>query len=243
MSIAAIVPMKNELGNVELMVSSAHKIGKLKRVVFIDGNSSDGTFESLKKQILKIGDNRMFAIQQTNASGKFNAIKQAAEYISEDSILIWDGDNTIPLNDVIKIVEMYRELTEETTNIFIVANRITQQKQKESFRSLNLLGNHLVSFAMRFILRYRVPDVLSGVKIFPSYILTSASNCKRAMLLDNFGDLVLLSNGAKCKVQIISVPCNYKARFYGKTSIGRWKGGYNMLKVILHIAIHGCSRT
>jgi hypothetical protein len=123
-----------------------------------------------------------------------------------------------------------------------VANRITKKKEKKSFRALNLLGNYVVSFAMKLILRDKVPDVLSGVKIFPSNVLTGVDNCKKAMSIDKFGDLVLLSNGAKNNLQIYSVACNYQVRFYGNTSIGRWNGGFNMLKVFIHVLSHRCNR-
>lgn len=242
MSISAIIPMKNEKGNVGLMFSSVAELKNLEKVIFIDGDSNDGTYEFLLESIKINSDKRVIVLKQTKPFGKFNAIKQAASHVKSDSILIWDGDNTIPVNDVKKIVNFYIKLLESNSNIFVVANRITKKKEKKSFRSLNLVGNYIFSFAMRLILKDKVPDVLSGVKIFPSNILVSDDNCKKAMSLDNFGDLALLSNGAKNNLKIYSVACNYQVRSYGKTSIRRWNGGFNMVKVFMHVLSHKCSR-
>jgi len=234
--------MRNEKGNVDLMISSVTELKDLEKIVFIDGDSNDGTYEFLLESIKINSDKRIMVLKQTEPFGKFNGIKQAASHVKSDNILIWDGDNTIPVSDVKRIVNIYVKLLKSNSNIVVVANRITSKKEKKSFRLLNLLGNHIVSFAMRLILKNRVPDVLSGVKIFPSYILTSKDNCRSAMSLDNFGDLVLLANGARYNSQIYSVECNYQVRFYGNTSIGRWNGGFNMLKVFIHVLLHRCSR-
>jgi glycosyltransferase involved in cell wall biosynthesis len=242
MSISAIIPMKNEKGNVGLMISSVAELNNLEKIIFIDGDSNDGTYEFLLESIKIKNNERVIVLKQTKPFGKFNAIKQAASHIESDNILIWDGDNTIPVSDVKNIVNIYVKLVESNSNVFVVANRITKKKEKKSFRLLNLLGNYIVSFAMKLILKDKVPDVLSGVKIFPSNILTSVDNCKKAMSLDNFGDLALLSNGAKNNLQIYSVACNYQVRFYGNTSIGRWNGGFNMLKVFIHVLLHKCSK-
>ena len=242
MSISAIIPLKNEKGNVGLMISSVAELKDLEEIIFIDGDSNDGTYEFLLESIKINSDKRIIVLKQTKPFGKFNAIKQAASHVNSDNILIWDGDNTIPVSDVKKIVNFYVQLLKNNSNVFVVANRITKKKKKKSFRALNLLGNYVVSFAMRLILRDKVPDVLSGVKIFPSNILTSVDNCRKAMSLDKFGDLVLLSNGAKNNSHIYSVACNYQVRFYGNTSIGRWNGGFNMLKVFIHVLSHRCNR-
>lgn len=239
MSIAAIVPMKNEKGNVDLMVNSISKLDNLTEVVFIDGDSKDGTYEALIKSTKKLNDKRVKVIRQTRPLGKFNAIKQSYLHVTSKNILIWDGDNTIPEYDIKKIIDLYEKLS-QNDEVFVVANRINSNKQSKSFRALNLLGNHVMAFLMKLILKDSVPDVLSGAKIFPKYIMSENYICNKAISLDNFGDLFLLSNCNKFDIRIVSVPCNYQVRFYGKTSIRRWSGGINMCRVLIHIILHRC---
>ena len=94
MSIGAIIPLKNEFGNVESMVFGASKLATLDEIIFIDGDSSDGTFLALTEFIAKKNDARMRAIIQQVPFGKFEAIKQALTVLKSDNVLIWDGDNT-----------------------------------------------------------------------------------------------------------------------------------------------------
>ncbi len=104
----AIIPVKNESGNVREMVIAAANVPMLKQVVFIDGNSSDDTTEVLAEAIMKYGDERMSQVTQIPPYNKFSAIRQALNLLSSDHILIWDGDNTIKFNDVCKILEVYK---------------------------------------------------------------------------------------------------------------------------------------
>jgi glycosyltransferase involved in cell wall biosynthesis len=182
MSISTIIPLKNEKSNVSLMIWSVAELKDLEEIVFIDGDSNDGTYDFLLESIKFNSDKRIIVLKQTKPFGKFNVIKQAASYVNSGNVLIWDGDNTVPVSDVKKIVNFYVQLLENNSNVFVVANRITKKKEKKSFRTLNLLGNYVISFAMKLILRDKVPDVLSGVKIFPSNILTSVDNCKKLCL-------------------------------------------------------------
>lgn len=239
MSLAAIIPLKNELGNVEDMVLSASKIKLLDEIVFIDGNSEDGTYESLVESIAYHKDNRMLAIKQNLPLGKFEAIKQASRHLSSENILIWDGDNTIDFIDVRKTLALYSDIQHEK-NAFLVANRLTSEKESNSFRVINLIGNYLFSLLMVPILNKKIPDVLSGLKIFPSYLLSSNDKCDKLLDLDKFGDLTLLSLGRKYGLKFISIPCKYKSRTYGKSSIQRWSGGKNLLSVVIHLMTHRC---
>ena len=159
MSLAAIIPLKNELGNVEDMVFSASRIKLLDEIVFIDGNSEDGTYEGLVKSIAKHKDNRMHAIKQNLPLGKFEAIKQASRQLSSENILIWDGDNTIDFIDVKKTLALYSDI-QHKKNVFLVANRLTSEKESNSFRVINLIGNYLFSLLMVPILNKKIPDVL-----------------------------------------------------------------------------------
>ena len=53
------------------------------------------------------------------------------------------------------------------SDFFLVANRITKDRESGSFRLTNFIGNYFFSFLMFPILGLRLPDVLSGAKIFP----------------------------------------------------------------------------
>jgi glycosyltransferase involved in cell wall biosynthesis len=234
----AVIPVKNESGNVRNMVIAAANVPMLTQIVFIDGNSSDDTTEVLAEAIMKYGDERMSQVTQMAPYNKFSAIKQAHNLMSSDNILIWDGDNTIQFNDVCKMIEVYK-LESEKKPVFLVANRITKIREDKSFRVINLVGNHIFSLMTWPILNIRLSDVLSGVKIFPASLFNS-NNCSRILGSDQFGDITLLSFARRNSLKLMQIPCSYKARTYGNSNISRWYGGLNILRTILHLYFHRC---
>ena len=241
MSIGAIIPVKNEFGNVNSMVFGVCNITILDEIIFIDGESTDGTFLALVESINTNKDMRIQVIKQHEPYGKFEAIKQAIPHFKSEHVLIWDGDNTIDYLDVSKLLGVYTESL-KNGDVFLVANRLTSQRESDSFRFINLVGNHIFSILMIPILSYKLRDVLSGVKIFPRYLFSNYDNCSTLFTLDKYGDLTLLSLGRKHGLRFLSVSCMYRARTYGKSSIKRLSGGANLLRVVIHLLIHRCNR-
>jgi glycosyltransferase involved in cell wall biosynthesis len=240
-SIGAIIPVKNEFGNVESIIFGASNLSMLDEIIFIDGDSTDGTLLALVESIKNNTDKRMQVIKQRQPLGKFEAIKQAIPHLKSDHVLIWDGDNTIDYLDVSKSLDFYVESSKKR-DVFLVANRLTSQRESKSFRFINLVGNHFFSILMTPILNYKLPDALSGLKIFPRYLLFNHDNCSKLLTLDRYGDLTLLSLGRKHRLMFLSVSCIYRARTYGKSSIKRISGGSNLLRVVIHLFSHRCNR-
>lgn len=238
MKIGAIIPLKNERGNVKNIVYAASITPFLNDIIFIEANSTDQTFESVVEWVNKYNDNRMSVVKQVPPYNKFEAIKQASKKLNSDHILIWDSDNTIEFADIQKMLSIYINTSAEN-DLFLVANRMTKDRESGSFRLTNFIGNYLFSSLMSPILGIRLPDVLSGAKIFPKKIINE-EKCLSMYTKDQFGDITLLSYGRKNNLNFLSVPVKYRKRFYGKSSISRFKGGYNMIKLIIHLRIHRC---
>jgi len=238
MKLGAVIPVKNESGNVKEMVIAAKNLPALSQIIFIDGNSSDNTAETTNRSICEFGDQRMSLVIQDPPYNKFSAVKQGVKLLNSEHVLVWDGDNTIQFEDVQNIIDIY--LSESKTNsVFLVANRLTNLRENKSFRVINLVGNYISSIMMIPILRAKLRDVLSGVKIFPINLVNS-KNCSRLLELDLFGDISLLAFGRKTSIRFIQYPCRYKNRTYGISKISRRNGGVNIIKSILHLYFHRC---
>lgn len=238
MRIGAVIPVKNESGNAEKMVLSAKRLTSLTQILFIDGNSTDNTARILRKSINEFGDHRMKLLIQSPPFTKFNAVQQGIRSLNTDHVIIWDGDNTIQYEDVESMLEIY-ESESKKGNIFLVANRLNIQREDKSFRTINLVGNYIFSFMMIPVIKANLKDVLSGVKIFPHF-LVGMQNCPYICKSDLYGDISLLSFGRKASLNFIQFSCNYKQRTYGESKISRFYGGVNILKSILHLYQHRC---
>jgi glycosyltransferase involved in cell wall biosynthesis len=235
--ISVIVPCRNEEGNVPFLIQSLSNLTTASEVIFVEGGSSDNTFEELRLAIIKQHNANLKVIRQTG-SGKFNAVLEGSSQATSDYIAIWDGDNTIDSVDQNFLMLDYCKLNPSTS--FVTANRFNSRRDKNAFRTFNMIGNKVFSALVRVVLHQNLPDVLAGTKIFPKYILDKEFGCLGALRLDPFGDLYLIAMASKANLEFRSVDCRYQTRSYGKTNIKRWSGGWALLKCIIHFQIHGC---
>jgi glycosyltransferase involved in cell wall biosynthesis len=229
-------PVFKELN--ESIFQDLKEIEGFDEAIFVEGGSSDSTFDEISKEILKTKDSRLRLMRQ-NGVGKFNAVLTAISASNAESFAIWDGDNTISAEDQNLMISLYRNSHHE---IFVTANRLNPQRHSASMRIINLIGNKLFSRLTYATMGINVPDVLAGTKIFPRRILDESVACDRAMQADPFGDLYLLSRASLCGIEVKSMACEYRARKYGSTNIKRWSGGWAMLKFLNHLVQHRCHK-
>ena len=134
MNISCIVPARNEEGNLDQVISQILSIECITDIVIVEGGSHDKTYLEAKK-IALINPNRIKVIKQTS-KGKFNAVFLGAKHASEDFLLIWDADGTVPVNSTIKVIEN----TLSTGNITI-GNRLSGSIEPGAMQFFNLIGS------------------------------------------------------------------------------------------------------
>ena len=239
--LSLLVPCRNEFGNIDNIFDSLSLLHGVDEVIFIEGGSSDGTFEALQRKILASNNSKIKLIKQTK-KGKFNAVLEGAEVSSFDNLAIWDADLTIDYIDQNNLIEVFLHSEPIGSDKFVTANRLNPQMRDSSMRYLNRIGNRFFASATRYIAGVNVPDALAGSKIFPKKLLIGSNICQKALSLDPFGDLYLLSQIRRHQLKFYSLNCEYRARTYGTTNIKRWSGGAAMLIFLCHIFLHRCNK-
>ena len=210
-------------------------------IIFIEGGSSDDTFQKLETLVRTSSNPKIHLLQQTK-SGKFNAVIEGAQISSYENIAIWDADLTIDHIDQNNLIAMYVNGEPQNQEKFVTANRLNPQMQDSAMRSLNKIGNKFFAFATKYVAGIDVPDALAGSKIFPKHLLFDPGVCQIALSLDPFGDLFLLSQIKRNQLKFVSVNCEYRPRSYGSTNIKRWSGGMKMMRFLSHVLSHGCNK-
>lgn len=236
-----LIPCRNESGNIENLLLSIQKIHSVQEVIIIEGGSTDNTYEVLASELEKLADSRISLIRQ-QGRGKFDAVLEGVHASTTDHIAIWDGDMTIDYNDQNNLIDFYFQSSPLEQARFVTANRLNPQMSDSAMRPLNKIGNMLFAFATKRIAKIDVPDALAGSKIFPKKILQDEGVCKRALKLDPFGDLFLLSQIRPNGLRFSSINCEYKSRSWGTTNIRRWSGGLAMSRFLLHLTLHKCNK-
>jgi glycosyltransferase involved in cell wall biosynthesis len=237
--LSMIIPCRNEEGNINRILENLSQFENVGEFIFVEGGSLDNTFERLKEEVEKLPRMRIKLIRQSG-NGKFNAVLEGIAVSDFQHIAIWDSDLSIDVYDQNLMSNSYFHL--DGTPKFVTANRLNPQMHETSMRFLNRLGNHAFAHMVKFSLGLNIPDALAGSKIFPKEILTSRNLCKKAISMDPFGDLFILSRVNAGDLKVVVLNCEYKPRTYGKTNIRRWSGGIKMGGFLLHTWIHQCHK-
>ena len=218
-------------------------------MLFVDGNSTDGTIEEIEKMIEKYKDKKDIKLihqipkdvkekelkddletppDKMLKLGKGDAVRKGFDAAQGDILMILDSDLTVPPEDLPKFYDAIAEGKGE----FINGTRLVYQMDKEAMRTLNILGNKFFSLLFTWLLGERIKDTLCGTKVLLKKNYETIKE-GRAYFgdFDPFGDFDLLFGAAKQNLKIIEVPIRYRRRTYGEIKIERFKHGLILLKM------------
>jgi len=217
--VSVIIPCKNERGNIESAIQRCPELGAHTQFIFVDGNSSDGTFAEMQRIQEKYADKDISCFVQKGA-GKAAAVHQACAQAQGDIIMIQDGDLTAPPEELPKFFYALIRGSGE----FINGSRLVYGMDPGEMRFLGLLANHFFSWLFSWILGQPLKDTLCGTKVFwkKDYEAMCAHRSYFGEF-DPFGDFDLLFGAAKLNRKIVDMPVHYKKRQYGHTQIQKFK--------------------
>ncbi|MBU0566542.1 glycosyltransferase [bacterium] len=228
-SSSVIIPCKDEAGNIEAAVERTPEMGKRTELIFVDGNSTDGTVEKIEEMIEKYkGKKDIKLIHQGSGKGKGDAVRKGFAAAKEDILFILDSDLTVPPEDLPKFYLAIAEGKGE----FINGTRLVYQMEQQAMRHLNLVANKLFSLIFTWLLEQRIKDTLCGTKVlFRRDYEKIAQNRSYFGNFDPFGDFDLLFGAAKLNMKIVEIPIRYRERTYGEIKISRFSHGWLLLKM------------
>lgn len=230
-STSVIIPARNESGNIENAVLRLPDFGKHVEIVFVEGNSTDDTWEKIQEIQEKYKDKRDIKIARQEGKGKADAVRKGYEIATCDVLMILDADLTVPPEDIPKFYEAIATGKGE----FINGSRLVYPMEKHAMRFLNILGNRFFSAAFSWVLEQPIKDTLCGTKvIFRDDYQRLKSNRTFFGDFDPFGDFDLLFGAYKLNLKIVDLPIRYQERTYGDTNISRFKHGFILLRMWLY---------
>ena len=230
-STSIIIPARNESGNIENAVLRIPDFGKHVEIVFVEGNSTDDTWQKIQEIQEKYKDKRDIKIARQEGKGKADAVRKGYEIATGDILMILDADLTVPPEDTPKFYEAIASGKGE----FVNGSRLVYPMEKHAMRFLNILGNKFFSNAFSWVLEQPIKDTLCGTKVlFHDDYIRLKSNRKFFGEFDPFGDFDLLFGAYKLNLKIIDLPIRYQERTYGDTNISRFKHGLILLRMWLY---------
>lgn len=231
-SVSILVPARNEKGNIENAILRTPKFGKWQEFLFVEGNSSDGTYDEMLRVKEKYPDHKIKIMKQSG-KGKGNAVREGFEQAAGDILMILDADLTTPPEDMPKF---YHALAENRGE-FINGCRLVYKMEKQAMRLINFLGNKFFGWFFTYVLGQRLKDTLCGTKVLFKHDYDKiVANRSYFGDFDPFGDFDLLFGASKLNLKMTEVIVRYKDREYGSTQISRFKHGWLLIKMSLFAA-------
>jgi SAM-dependent methyltransferase len=227
-SVSIVIPARNEAGNIENAILRMPKFGKEQEIIFIEGNSTDETWNVIQQIQKKYASTYKILIGKQKGKGKADAVREGFSMASGDILMILDADLTVPPEDLPKFYDAISTGKGE----FINGTRLVYPMEKEAMRFLNYLGNIFFSWMFTWLLDQRFKDTLCGTKVmFRKDYQRLVENRKYFGEFDPFGDFDLLFGAHKLNLKMVEVPIRYRERTYGETNISRFKHGWILLKM------------
>ncbi|HYL79630.1 MAG TPA: glycosyltransferase family 2 protein, partial [Candidatus Acidoferrum sp.] len=215
--------------NIGETVSRVPSMGSGTEVIFVDGDSTDGTVQEIEAAIERLrGVREVRLIRQVPATGKGDAVRRGFASATGDVVMILDADLSVMPEDLPK----FHEALAEGRGEFVNGSRLVYPMEGQAMRFLNLLANKLFGSLFSWLLEQRIRDTLCGTKALLRRDYERIAGQRAAFgLLDPFGDFDLLFGAANLSLKIVEIPVRYHERVFGRTKIRRFYHGWLLLKM------------
>jgi len=228
-SLSIIIPCRNERGNIENAIRRMPPFGRTLEIVFVEGNSSDGTYEECLRVRDAYKDQWDIKVLKQDGKGKGDAVRKGFAAAGGDVLMILDADLTMPPEALPK----YHAVIESGKAEFVNGTRLVYPMENEAMRPLNFIANRLFAYLFSYLVNTRLTDTLCGTKVLLRKDYEALAK-ERGYFgnFDPFGDFDLIFGAAKQNLKIIEIPIHYKARTFGETQISRFRDGWLLLKMV-----------
>jgi SAM-dependent methyltransferase len=228
-SASIVIPCRNERGNIENAILRMPRFGARQEILFIEGNSSDGTLQECERVRDAYKDNWDIKVLKQDGKGKGDAVRKGFAAATGDVLMILDADLTMPPEALPK----YHAIIETGKADFVNGTRLVYPMENDAMRSLNFIANRIFAYLFSYLVNTRLTDTLCGTKVLlrKDYEVLAR---ERAYFgnFDPFGDFDLIFGAAKQNLKIIETPIHYKARTFGETQISRFRDGWLLLRMV-----------
>lgn len=223
LSCTVVVPCRDEIGNVDSLVQRVPSMGTHTEILFVDGNSTDGTPERIEKLIRENPERDIKLRRQHQGPGKAGAVYDGFDAASGEVLMILDADMTVAPED---LPRFYLALAEGVAG-FANGTRFVYPMAEGAMPGLNNLGNRAFGAFFSWVVGARITDTLCGTKaLFARDWPAIAAARPRFGGHDPWGDFDLLLGARYAGLSMIEVPVPYGARTAGESKMRPFEHGF-----------------
>jgi hypothetical protein len=226
--LSCVVPARNERGNIENVLQRFPRLAADTEIIFVEGHSSDGTWEEIQRVTRLYGDRFQIKTLQQSGKGKADAVRLGFAHATQPLLTILDADLTMPPEMLMRFYDAYNRGLGD----FINGSRLVYPYENSAMRPLNEFGNVFFAKALSWVLDTHLSDSLCGTKLLTRHDYDRVLAWRRDFgEFDPFGDFELLFPASVLGLGIVEIPVRYLARTYGSTNIHRFRHGFELLRM------------
>jgi glycosyltransferase involved in cell wall biosynthesis len=199
--VAVIIPCLNEALTVAKVIEDFRRVLPRAEIYVIDNGSTDRTAEIAAAG----GAQVLFETRR----GKGFAVRSGFRRIDADFYVLVDGDDTYPAESVLALFE---PVLAGRADMAVGSRNMAGNSSQ--FRPMNRLGNRLIATFLRFLLRVRLTDILSGFRVMTRHFVQSVPITARDFEIE----AELTIKAVERSFRLVEVPINLRARPLGSLS-------------------------
>ncbi len=199
-TVVIVIPALNEVSTIgvvldEVPVDELAAAGYRVRLLVVDNGSTDGTSAVALQRHAEV----IFEPQR----GKGIAVRRAFREAHGDYVFMLDGDATYPANHIPEMLEMLTRGCDVVTG-----SRLRGHRAPGSISTVNLVGNHLLTWLACILYHRRTSDLCTGYWGFRAAVLPHLALHSKGFNLE----AELFAEVVRNKFTTREVPVNYRRR-------------------------------
>ena len=161
-SLTAVVPFYNEENFLFDSVSSLLENNIFDQIILIDDNSTDNSGKIAEK--LSVENKNINYHRLSKNLGKGGVLRFSQNLINTSHVIIHDADLEYFADDIVHLFDLSKQYKDS----MILGSRFVGDKERKNLYFRTLIANKIMSSFFSIVFMYKVSDIATCYKLFPS---------------------------------------------------------------------------
>ena len=209
-----IVPTYNENKNVEELVENLDNLELNLDILFVDGQSNDGTQESIRS-LIKSGSEHVHLLVESKKTGLANAYLAGFHWAvsnNYDFVIQMDCDGSHRTSDLVRMVNKIEP------NTLVLGSRYICGGSASGWNKKRVVLSYCANLFIKFFLVVNISDMTTGFKVLPRNAILDILKDQ----IQSVGYSFQIEVNLKCKVKgynLVEIPITFVDRQHGSSKL------------------------